>query len=231
MTVSGALRIDIWSDVVCPWCAIGFAQLQKALGQLGGEVEAQIRWRPFELNPDMGPQGEEQGAHLRRKYRRSEEETLAARAQIMAMAENAGISLRYEGDEADAPPAMMWNTRDCHKLLSFAWQEAGSTVQTSLKLALFRAHFNHRSKLSDRSVLLDIAAEAGIHRETARAALEDEELERRVIAEERLAWDLNIAGVPAMVINDRYLIPGAQTSDSYVAALRRLAQKESIKGG
>ena len=219
-----ALTIDIYSDVMCPWCLIGYGQLSKALAELDGEIAAEIRWRPFELNPDMAPEGEEQEAHLQRKYRRSAEEGASIRGQMKAIAEGAGVSLSYEG-EGEAPPAMMWNTRDCHKLLAFALEQAGPEVQTALKLALFRAHFNHRANLSDRTVLLDIAAAAGLHRAAAKAALDDPDLEARVLAEERQAWDLNITGVPAMIVNDRFLIPGAQAPEVYVNALRRVAAK------
>lgn len=223
------LTIDIWSDVMCPWCLIGYGQLTKALAELEGEIAAEIRWRPFELNPDMPPQGEEQEAHLRRKYGRPAEEGARIRGQMKAIAEGAGVSLSWEG-EGEAPPAMMWNTRDCHKLLTFALEQAGPQVQTALKLALFAAHFNERRNLGDRAVLLDIAASVGLHREAAKAALDDPDLEARVLAEEAQAWDMNISGVPAMVIENKFLIPGAQAPEAYVTALRRVAAKARAAG-
>lgn len=220
------LTIDIYSDVMCPWCLIGYGQLQKALAELDGEIVAEIRWRPFELNPQMPPEGEEQEAHLQRKYGRPAEEGARLRGQMKAIAEGAGVSLSYECEgEGEAPPAMMWNTRDCHKLLAFALEQAGPPVQTALKLALFRAHFNERKPLGDRAVLLDIAASAGLHREAAKAALDDPDLEARVLAEEAQAWDMNISGVPAMIVENKFLIPGAQSPEVYVNALRRVAQK------
>jgi predicted DsbA family dithiol-disulfide isomerase len=218
------LTIDIWSDVMCPWCLIGYGQLTKALGELEGEIAAEIRWRPFELNPQMPAEGEEQEAHLQRKYGRPAEEGARIRGQMKAIAEGAGVSLSYEG-EGEALPAMMWNTRDCHKLLAFALEQAGPEVQTALKLALFRAHFNERRNLSDRTVLLDIAAEAGLHRAAAKAALDDLDLEARVLAEEAQAWYMNISGVPAMIVEGKFLIPGAQSPEVYVNALRRVAEK------
>ena len=224
------LTIDIYSDVMCPWCAIGYGQLTKALEALEGEIEAQVRWRPFELNPDMPAEGEQQEAHLQRKYGRSAEEGAKVRGQMKAIAEGAGVSLAYEG-KGEAPPAMMWNTRDCHKLLGFALEEAGPQVQTQLKLALFEAHFNHRKALNQRDVLLDIAAGVGLHREAAKAALDDEALEARVLAEERQAWDMNITGVPAMIINGKFLVPGAQGPETYVNVLRRVVEKSSAAAG
>lgn len=226
--MSQTLAIDIYSDVMCPWCLIGWGQLSKALEQLDGEIAAEIRWRPFELNPQMPPEGEEQAAHLARKYGRSAEQGAALRGQMKAIADSAGVSLSWDGEGTDntgAPPAMMWNTRDCHKLLAFALEQAGPQVQTALKLALFRAHFNERRALGTRAVLLDIAASLGLHREAAKAALDDPELEARVIAEEQQAWDFNISGVPAMIVEGKFLIPGAQAPEVYVNALRRVAEK------
>jgi predicted DsbA family dithiol-disulfide isomerase len=228
------LTIDIYSDVMCPWCLIGYGQLTKALKELEGEIAAQIRWRPFELNPQMPPEGEEQEAHLQRKYRRSAEEGAGLRAQMKAIAEGAGVSLSYAGAEdegGEAPPARMWNTRDCHKLLTFALEQAGPEVQTALKLALFRAHFNKRKPLGDRDVLLDIAASVGLHRMAAKAALDDPELEARVLAEEAQAWDMNISGVPAMIVEGKFMIPGAQSPEVYVNALRRVAEKSRVAAG
>ncbi|EAQ30677.1 hypothetical 2-hydroxychromene-2-carboxylateisomerase family protein [Erythrobacter sp. NAP1] len=224
MSAPEKLTIDIYSDVVCPWCVIGYGQLTKALNELEGEIEAQVRWRPFELNPDMPKEGEEQEAHLSRKYGRSAEEGAAVRGKMREIAESAGVSLSYEG-EGEAPPAMMWNTRDCHKLLGLALEQMGPEVQTKLKLALFEAHFNHRKDLSDRDVLLGIASEVGLHREAAKAAFDDADLEARVLAEERQAWDLNISGVPAMIVEGKFMIPGAQAPDVYVNALRRVVEK------
>ena len=218
------LTIDIYSDVMCPWCLIGYGQLTKALAELEGEIAAQIRWRPFELNPQMPPEGEEQEAHLQRKYGRPAEEGARIRGQMKAIADGAGVSLSWEG-EGEAPPAMMWNTRDCHKLLTFALEQAGPEVQTALKLALFRAHFNERRNLSDHNLLLDIAASVGLYREAAKAALADPEIEARVLAEEAQAWDMNISGVPAMIVESKFLIPGAQAPEVYVNALRRVAEK------
>ncbi|WP_066532556.1 DsbA family oxidoreductase [Erythrobacter sp. CCH5-A1] len=230
MSAPQSLTIDIYSDVMCPWCLIGYGQLTKALKELEGEIAAEIRWRPFELNPQMPPEGEEQEAHLRRKYGRPAEEGARIRGQMKAIAEGAGVSLSYEGED-EAPPAMMWNTRDCHKLLAFALEQAGPGVQTALKLALFRAHFNERRNLGDRMVLLDIAASTGLHREAAKAALDDPDLEARVLAEEAQAWDMNISGVPAMIVENKFLIPGAQGPEVYVNALRRVAEKSRAAAG
>lgn len=218
------LAIDIWSDVMCPWCLIGWGNLRQALAELEGEIEAEVRWRPFELNPDMPPEGEEQAAHIARKYGRSEADGQATRERMRAMACEAGVSLEWEG-EGEAPPAMMWNTFAAHRLLARVLETAGPERQTELKLALFAAHFNQRRPIGDERVLLDVAEECGFDRAAAQAALEDDALAAKVRAEERQAWDMNITGVPAVVVEGKFLIPGAQSPETYAAALRRVAQK------
>lgn len=222
------MTIDIYSDVMCPWCIIGYGQLQKGLALLEGEIEAEIRWRPFELNPDMPRAGEEQAAHIARKYNRTAEQTQAVRSQMKSVAEDAGVSLEYQGEtgpDGEAPPAMMWNTFDTHKVLTWALDGAGPARQTQLKLALFAAHFNHRRNIGQRDVLLDVAEENGFVRADAAAVLDDPAMANRVRMEQAQAHDLNITGVPAMIVEGKMLIPGAQAPDVYANALRRVAAK------
>lgn len=218
------MRIDIYSDVMCPWCIIGYGQLQKALSELEGEIEADIHWCPFELNPDMPPEGEEQAAHIQRKYNRTAEQTQAVRGQMRSVAEQAGVSLDYQG-EGEAPPAMMWNTFAAHRLLAWVLHSQGNAAQNRLKLALFTAHFNHRRRIGERGVLLDVAEEQGFDRAACAAALDDPQIAAHVRAEQQQALDLNITGVPAMIVDGKMLIPGAQAPEVYVNALRRVAAK------
>ena len=218
------LQIDIWSDVMCPWCLVGYGQLSKALDLVAGEIEADIRWHAFELNPDMPPHGEERSDHIARKYGRSAEQTRGVQEQMRQAAINAGVSLDYSG-EGEAPAAMMWNTFDAHKLLTWALESAGPEVQTRLKLALFDAHFGQRRNISEAEVLVDIARSVGLDGAAAAAALVDEDLARKVRTEEQAAFDMNISGVPAMVIEGKFLVPGAQDPETYANALRRVAEK------
>jgi len=218
------LTIDIWSDVMCPWCIIGYSQLQMGLVQLEGEVEAEIRWLPFELNPDMAPEGEGQAEHIARKYGRSPAEAEANREKLLQIGERAGYSFAFSG-EGEPPKAMIWNTFLAHKLLKWALVEHGPEVQTRLKRALFDAHFQQRCNMSDPQVLIDVASGLGLDRAGAEAALADETLGAIVRREESQAWDMNISGVPAMVVNGKYLIPGAQEPETYANALRRVVAK------
>lgn len=218
------LTIDIWSDVMCPWCLVGWGNLRQALDRLEGEIAAELRWHAFELNPDMPPEGEEQTAHIARKYGRTMEQAQAVRGQMRAAADAAQVSLDYDGPDP-APPAMMRNTFLAHKLLLRAGETAGPERQTALKLALFRAHFNQRRDVGDRAELIAIAGEQGFDRAAAAAALDDAALGERVRAEERAAWEMNISGVPAMVIAGKFMVPGAQGADTYVDVLRKVAAK------
>ena len=157
----------------------------------------------------MAEEGEERSEHIARKYRRTAEETKGVQNQMRDVAEQAGVSLDFLG-EGEAPPAMMWNTFDAHKVLSWALATAGPTEQNQLKLALFEAHFNHRRNIGQRDVLLDIVEETGLDRAGAEAALDDPQMAQHVRAEQTQAHDLNITGVPAMIVEGKMLIPGAQ---------------------
>lgn len=218
--MSNRLTIDIWSDVMCPWCVIGYKNLEKGLAELNGEIEAEIRWMPFELNPTMSPSGEDQDTHIARKYGRSPDELAQTRGTIRDLAEKAGFSLSYEG-EGEAPAPMMWNTNAAHRLLRWALETAGPEAQTRLKLALFRAHFQQRRNVSDPEVLADVAQAEGLERAAALVALTDDRLASTVAWEEDRAQDMMITGVPAMIVNGKMMIPGAQQPEVYVAALRQ----------
>ncbi|WP_120715935.1 DsbA family oxidoreductase [Tsuneonella amylolytica] len=228
MSDAGPVRvtIDIWSDVMCPWCVIGYKNLETALQSLNGEIAAEIRWLPFELNPDMPPEGEESRAHIARKYGRTPEQAEAGRAMMAGRAADAGFPFDYIG-EGDPPPSMLWNTFDAHKLLYWTREAHGAKTQTSLKLALFAAHFQQRRNVGDRAVLLDIAAEQGLDREGAAAALDDPQVAAAVRGEEMLAWENNVSGVPAMVIDRQFIVPGAQEPETYVNVLRKVVSKRA----
>lgn len=224
MSEPRTLRIDIWSDVMCPWCLVGWGSLQKGLAMLEGEIEADVRWHAFELNPDMPREGEESTAHIARKYGSTPDQAKAVQGRMREAAQNAGVSLDYEGPVPE-PQRWMWNTFDAHKLLTWAGEEHGAAKQTELKLALFKAHFNERREIADHAVLLDIAESVGLDRAAAETALASEEVAHKTRAEERAAWDLNITGVPAMVVENKFMIPGAQPPEAYADALRRVAEK------
>ena len=128
MTQTRKLTIDIWSDVMCPWCLVGWGNLRQALDQLEGEIEADLRWHAFELNPDMAPEGEERTAHIARKYGRTLEQSKDVQGQMRNAAQSAGVSLDYEGEEP-APEAMMWNTFAADMGGRSAWLRSADRAQ------------------------------------------------------------------------------------------------------
>lgn len=219
-------EVDIWSDVVCPWCAIGYARFAEAVERVKGEYSVEARWMPFELNPDMPPEGRTQAAHLAKAFGREPEAFEAMQAQVLEAAKSAGFSMDYAGEGAPPEP-MIWNTFDAHRLLRWALTEAGPEAQTRLKLALFRAHFQQRRNISDRDLLLDIAAGEGFDRAAASAALDDEALSIAVRTEERRAHENRISSVPTFVVNGRYILQGAAEPEAFANALMRIAAIEA----
>jgi len=222
--MSARVTIDIWSDVMCPWCVIGCKHLERALDTLDGEIEAEIRWLPFELNPDMPPEGEESRAHIARKYGRTPEQAAAGADMMAERARTAGFLFDYAG-EGEPPQSMLWNTFDAHKLLRWALVTHGAEAQTRLKLALFAAHFQQRRNIGDRSVLLDVAQAQGFDRASAEAAFDDAAIAEAVRGEETRAFENSVNGVPAMVIDGQFLVPGAQEAETYVNVLRKVVAR------
>jgi len=216
------VSVDIWSDVMCPWCAVGYTQFAKAVESLGDEIEVEVRWMPFELNPDLPAEGKDQARHLAEVYGRSPDEVAGMRAQMQATAARAGFPMDYAG-EGDEPPAMMWNTFEAHKLLRWALAEEGPEAQTRLKLALLKAHFQQRRNVGDREVLLALAESEGFDRAKAAEALGDEALAIAVRAEEARGRQSGITSVPSFVVDGKYLIQGAREPEDYAGMLRQVA--------
>jgi predicted DsbA family dithiol-disulfide isomerase len=216
------VAVDIWSDVMCPWCAVGYTQFAKAVEALEGELEVEVRWMPFELNPDLPPEGKEQATHLAEVYGRPAEEVAGMRTQMQATAARAGFPMDYVG-EGEEPPAMMWNTFEAHKLLRWALAEHGPEAQSRLKLALLKAHFQQRRNVADRDVLLDVAAAEALDRAKAAEALADEALAIAVRAEEQRGRQAGINSVPSFVVGGKYLVQGAREPEDYANMLRQVA--------
>ena len=210
------LRIDIVSDVVCPWCIIGYKQVERALTLLEQPVAAEFHWHPFELNPDMPPEGEDAADHIQRKYGRSAEQGKAVRSQIRDTA----ASLGFVFGEGGARRVV--NTFAAHKLLTKAGDK-----QTALKLALFSAYFQHGKDVSDEAVLLDIAEDVGLDRETCAHWLSDETLAQQVRGELAYWRNENISGVPAIIFDGQFMVPGAQSAETFARVIEKILAKRS----
>ena len=208
------LRIDFVSDVACPWCAIGLSSLRKALLKLRGEVTAEIHFQPFELNPDIGPEGQDATEHLMQKYGSSAEQVDANRAVIRARGEPLGFDFRMDRR------SRINNTFDAHRLLHWAKLEGR---HVALKLALFRAYFSDGEDISAAATLLELAEEVGLDRAQAGQILESGRYAEEVRAQERFYLERGIRSVPATIVNGRHLISGGQPPEAFEQALRQLA--------
>ena len=215
-TASNILRIDIVSDVVCPWCIIGYRQLAQALEATGTPHE--IHWQPFELNPDMPPEGQNLREHIVEKYGSTPEQSEENRDRMTAIGADLGFEFRFTDD------MRMHNTFNLHQLLHWADQQGR---MHDLKQALFTAHFTHRANLSDDRVLADIAADVGLDRSEALAVLADQRFAAEVRSVETTWINQGIRGVPAMIFNRRHLVTGAQGAENYTRILQQLAEDAS----
>ncbi|MDY6924598.1 MAG: DsbA family oxidoreductase [Pseudomonadota bacterium] len=219
------LSIDFVSDIVCPWCVVGLGGLTAALETLKAEgIEAEIRFQPFELNPQMAPEGENIVEHIGRKYGSTPEQSAKNRAMITQRAAESWPNFS-EGKAFDmrmGEDSRIWNTFDAHRLLHWAGT-VGEAEQRALKEALFTAHFTEGRTMTDADVLADAAAAAGLDRGEAEAVL----AEGRYAAEVRAAEDLwrsrGINAVPAVVVEGKWLISGGQPAGVFEEALRGMA--------
>ena len=225
--MSDELQVDVWSDVMCPWCAIGWTQFAKAMADLKGDVDVTARFMPFELNPDTAPEGENQAELLARNYGRSLDEVAEMGRTVEAAAEKAGFPMDWRG-AGEAPPKWVWNTRQAHMLLRWALTVAEPEAQNRLKEALFRAHFQQRLNVSDRAVLLDIAEGQGFDRAKANAALDDPALAQAIEHEEAFAAQNGVRSVPTFVVNGKYILQGSNDPENFKQALIKLASMEAM---
>ena len=207
------LRIDIVSDVMCPWCIIGYRQLAQALEMTGTAHD--VHWHPFELNPQMPPEGQNTREHIIEKYGSTPEQSEQSRQQMKAL----GDSLEFEFAWAD--DSRMHNTFNTHQLLH--WAETIGRKH-DLKMALFAAHFTDRRDLSDNAVLADIAGEIGLDRDEATAVLVDQRFANEVRSAEQFWQQQGISGVPAVVFDRKHLVTGAQGVDNYTNILTQIAE-------
>lgn len=214
--MTSTLKIDFVSDVACPWCAVGLASLEQALSRLEGEVQAELRFQPFELNPQMPPEGQDVTEHLTQKYGSTPEQQAAARESIRQRGEAVGFSFRREGR------GRVWNTFDAHRLLHWAGLHDAAS-QRALKMALLKAYHGEGRSPADAEVLLDCVAQAGLPGEGARQVLEEGKFAQEVREAEAFYQQHGIHAVPSVIVNGRHLIQGGQPPEVFEQALRQLA--------
>lgn len=213
-----SLEIDFVSDIACPWCAVGLASLQQALDDCGDAVQADMRLQPFELNPDMGPEGEDMTEHLTRKYG----STAAQQAQMRGVIRERGAAVGF--DFHPDGRGRIVNTFNAHRLLHWAGLE-GPKQQLALKLALLEAYHGRGERVDHDDVLLAAVEQAGLDGGRARDVLAGDDFADEVRQAERQWQQAGIRSVPAVVINRKHLISGGQPPEVFARALRQIAQE------
>nr|WP_295665630.1 DsbA family oxidoreductase [Sphingomonas sp.] len=211
--MSKPMKIDFVSDISCPWCIIGLRGLEEALARTGDLINADITFQPFELNPQMGEDGQNVGEHVAEKYGSTPEQSAASRTMIRERAADLGFAMKM------SETSRIYNTFDAHRLLHWAHLEG---KQAALKRAMFVAYFTDQQNPSDHAVLIAVAAKVGLDPMRAAAILASDEFADDVRTAERLWQSRGISAVPAIVINDRYLISGGQPVEAFERALREI---------
>ncbi|BEU95333.1 DsbA family oxidoreductase [Acidovorax sp. DW039] len=208
------LKIDFVSDVSCPWCIIGLQALEQAATRLQGSVALDMHFQPFELNPQMGPEGQDIGEHLQQKYGATPEQSQKNREAIAARGAELGFTFNM------GQRSRIYNTFDAHRLLH--WAEP-SGKQLALKKALFAAYFTHGQNPGDHEVLVHAAQEVGLDGAQARTVLASDQYADEVREKEQFYLQNGIHSVPAIIVNERHLIQGGQPVEVFEQALRQIA--------
>ena len=210
------LRIDFVSDVACPWCAVGLGALQAALARVAPGITAELHFQPFELNPQLGPEGQDTLEHLTQKYGISAEQ---ARTNAEVIRERgAAVGFTFDPDRR----SRVWNTFDAHRLLHWA-ELQGPAQQLALKKALLKSYLTDGENPSDPEVLVRLAGEAGLDRDQARDILATDACADATRRREKQFLDAGIRSVPAIILDRQHLVSGGQPVEVFERALREVA--------
>jgi len=210
--MSTSVRIDIVSDFMCPWCIVGFRRLKLGIDRFGEQLSFDIHWHPFELTPDMPPEGQNLYAWLTQRYGMSPQRVMTSRQELAVLGRQLGFEFNYQQE------MRMYNTFNAHQLLY--WAGECSTKQTEMKLAIFSAHFTHHRNISDPAILMDIVNQVGLDAEEAGILLEDGRY-RKAVRDDQNVWrNRRVQSVPHFVINEKSTIIGANSPVAFVDAIR-----------
>lgn len=207
------IKLDIISDVVCPWCIIGYNHLKAAIEQLGIEDRIEIEWQPFELNPDMPAEGENLRDHVARKYGSSAEESKNARIRIASIGAEHDFKFNYFDE------MKMVNTFDAHLLLDYA-KSMGK--QTELKLRFFTAFFSEQKDVSNHKVLKQELVSVGLDPEEGMRWLNDAQRRSSVRSTEKQWQKMGVSSVPTVIFNGEHGVSGAHPVEGYKQILTEL---------
>jgi predicted DsbA family dithiol-disulfide isomerase len=215
------MRVDIWSDLVCPWCYVGKRRFERALVRFDHRDEVEVVYRSFQLNP-AAPRDTTSSRRemLMRKYRRSPDQVVEMNARMTQTAAAEGLEFNLEG-------TLTGNTFDAHQLVHIAHAHG---LQDAAVERLFRAYFTEQQSVFDQQTLVNLGADAGLNRDEVAAALRDNRYALAVDADIDIAHRLGVSGVPFYVINDRYGISGAQAPEAFLDVLQRAAADHQSVG-
>jgi len=213
------VEIDVVSDVMCPWCYVGKRRLEKALGMLPEGIEVEIKWRPFQLDPTIPPEGRDRQQYLSQKFGNAEQ--IAEKYEPIRQAgKKEGIGFNF--DEITKSP----NTVDAHRLIYWA-QQAG--LQNEMSEILFIAYFVDAKDLTDNAVLLDLAVEAGLEKDVVERLLQGDADRKDVEAEMQQYRQMGVQSVPTMIIGKKYAVVGAQEAETIAQVIEGIVEERKAE--
>lgn len=208
------LQIDFVSDVACPWCAVGLNALERAVSNLKDEAEVELHFQPFELNPQMGVEGQDSALHLKHKYGMSDEQLAAARENLRRRGQEVGFQFGQR--------PRIWNTFDAHRMIHWAGLHGR---QHAMKRALLQAYQADDRNPGERTVLMDCARQCGLDEQQAAEVIDSQAYAAEVRQAQAVWRSAGIQSVPSVIVNQRHLIQGGQPVEVFEQALRQLAQQ------
>ncbi|HEU5291272.1 MAG TPA: DsbA family oxidoreductase [Cyclobacteriaceae bacterium] len=215
------IKVDIVSDVVCPWCYIGKRRLEKAIDSLKEKFDFELEYHPFELNPDTPISGVNQQEYLTKKFGGGEARYQQLTNHVTQVAAGEGLHFNF------AKQHVLPNTRDAHRVIQFAKQEG---KQPEAKEAFMKAYFEDGIDLSKKENLIDVAVQAGLSKQAVEKLLSTEEGRESIVKVEREMQQLGITGVPFYIINNKYGVSGAQPSTTFIQAFEDIGSQVVLSG-
>ncbi|NVK14432.1 MAG: DsbA family oxidoreductase [Rhodobacteraceae bacterium] len=219
MTQMPAVKLDILSDPICPWCYIGKTHLDKALAEVPDHPFV-IEWHPFQLNPDMPREGMDRREYLERKFG-GKEGAVKAYAPVVEHAEKAGLTINFEAMQRTP------NTLDAHRLIHWAGVEG---KQTQVVDALFKAYFVDARDIGDHAVLADVAQEAGMEADVATRLLEGDSDVQAIRDRDAHSRKMGVSSVPTFIVANQHAVPGAQPPELWKQVIEDILQQLKAAG-
>ncbi len=207
------LKIQIWSDIMCPFCYIGKRRLENAIDQFGHQDAIEIEWKSFQLDPNfIASEGDNLAEHLAEKYRKDQEWALESLKNTAQTAANSGLEFHFE-------KVIMANSFNAHRLLHLAKEQQ---LGSELKELLFKAYFTDGKDVNDTETLKELAIKAGLEAQTIDSVLTSDAFDKEVQQDILRAQQIGVQGVPFFVFDDKYAVSGAQYEQTFLNVLEKV---------